>query len=82
MTTEITVNAEVSILLSPGGVDLYVGDAETPINSYSFDWLVNEFLDAYGFGVFEYEEFNEELETLASSLEEMAAKIRDATKQN
>jgi hypothetical protein len=81
MTTEITVNAEVSILLSPDGVDLYVGDAEIPINSYSFDWLVNEFLDAYGFGAFD-EEFNDEIESLASTLQEMSEKLRDEIKQN
>ncbi len=74
MTTEITVSAEVSVLLSPEGVDLYVGDDFDPSNTYSFDWLVNEFLDTYG----NMEEFNEELETLASSLENMAAKIREA----
>ena len=79
MTTEITVNAEVSILLSPEGVDLYVGDAETPINSYSFDWLVNEFLDAYDPS---WSDSKEGLEELASNLEEMTAKIRDAIKKN
>ena len=79
MTTEITVNAEVSILLSPEGVDLYVGDAETPINSYSFEWLVNEFFDAYGYGAFQT---NEELEALASTFEEIASKIRHEIEKN
>jgi hypothetical protein len=74
MTTEITVSAEVSVLLSPEGVDLYVGDDFDPSNTYSFDWLVNEFLDTYG----DMEELNEELETLASNLESLAAKIREA----
>ena len=80
MTTEITVKTEVSVFLSPEGVDLYIGDAETPIKTYSFDWLVHEVLDAYGFGAFD-KEFNSELDKLASTLEEMAAKIRHATTQ-
>jgi hypothetical protein len=78
MTTEIIVKTEVSVLFSPEGVDLYVGDAETPAGSYSFEWLTNEFLDAYDPT---WSDSKEGLETLASNFEEMAAKIRNATTQ-
>jgi len=74
MSTEITVKTEVSVFFSPEGVDLYVGDAETPDGSYSFEWLTNEFLDAYDPS---WSDSKEGLEELASNLEEMAAKIRD-----
>jgi hypothetical protein len=74
MTTEITVSAEVSVLLSTESVDIYVGDDETPTGSYSFDWLLNEYLDAFAGS----DEFNEDLETLATNLESVVEKLRAA----
>jgi len=76
MTVEINMKAEVTVLFSSEGVDIYVNDAENPSESYSFEWLTNEFLDTYGFGNLSLGGA-EELETLASNLEEMAEKIRD-----
>jgi hypothetical protein len=74
MTTEITVSGEVSVLLSPEGIDLYVGEDFNPTNTYSFDWLVNEYLDAFA----DSDELNEELETIVTNLENVIEKLRAA----
>ena len=74
MTTEITVSGEVSVLLSPEGIDIYVGEDFNPTDTYSFDLLVNEYLDAFA----DSDELNEELETLVANLENVVEKLRAA----
>ena len=43
----VTVRVDLSLILSRTGIDVYVGDEETPSNEYKLTELTNSFLDDY-----------------------------------
>lgn len=68
----ITLQSEISLLMSPYGIDLYQDDNELPTAIYSFDDLMESFVETYESFISE-----EEKETVISNLEKMIATIRE-----
>lgn len=70
--TTLTLQSDVSLLMSPHGIDMYQDDNEIPTAIYSFDELLKDFVETY-------ESFitDEEKEIVISNLEKMLATIKE-----
>lgn len=70
--TTLTLQTEVSVLMSFYGIDIYQDDNEIPTAIYSFDDLLKDFMEAY-------ESFitDEEKQIIISNLEKMLATIKE-----
>ena len=70
--TTLTLQTDVSLLMSPYGIDVYQDDNEIPTAIYSFDDLLKGFMETY-------ESFitDEEKELVISNLEKMLATIKE-----
>lgn len=68
----LTLQTDVSLLMSPYGIDVYQDDNEIPTVIYSFDDLLKDFMETY-------ESFitDEEKELVVSNLEKMLATIKE-----
>lgn len=74
-----TVQVDLSLILSKSGIDVYVGDEETPSNEYTLTDLTNNFLDDYcDENGKVYEELADDLEHILTQFKACVKMLEDA----
>lgn len=69
-----TVRVDLSLILSRSGIDVYVGDEETPSHEYKLTELTDNFLDDY------CDENGKVYEELANDLEDILSQFKACVK--
>jgi hypothetical protein len=74
-----TVRIDLSLILSKTGIDVYVGDEETPSNEYTLTDLTDDFLDNYcDENGKVYEELTHDLDSLLAQFKACVKMLEDA----
>jgi hypothetical protein len=68
----LTLQTDVSLFMTPHGIDLYQDDSDIPIAIYSFDDILKDFIEANNLII-----SDKEKEIVISNLEKMIATIKE-----
>jgi hypothetical protein len=68
----LTLQTDVSIFMTPYGIDLYQDNSDIPIAIYSFDDILKDFIESNKLVI-----SDEEKETVISNLEKIIATIKE-----
>ena len=80
MIIDLKINTEISVLLDQSGIEIYVGDEESPTKQLSIDSLVVDFLDSrlIGSKYYDVEDVIEVRDAFQRGLDSLNAAVKNS----